>query len=384
MTASGRRGVWLRIGVVLVGLGIGLASGSGVRAAQTILVVGLDDMSVDRQNLQAAVDAAPDGGTIHLSGEFQLDGWPVLIHRSNLTIAGVSHGHAPAVLKGWLGPLGNPIGDVALNTPNAVLHFNRGFAITSVGGGAIEGITLRDFSMTGFNRAIAVQSFWAMTNLCTAPNVGVEAADIRIEHLVIDHVVRGIQTFGTVRDLRVMNTEVTGAISDGILLNSGAVACVNADGTSGTFSVGSLTGAELRHDHVAMVGTAALPQAFNAVGPNVDVLVMGNTFEGGAAAAHLNGAVENFVVRNNTIINGGTQGAANARYGGIRMTAASGYVLTNNSFSGNVASQTLPSTTLVPRDIWLFGATTGNSLTVGRSTIVVDEGTGNNITVRGQ
>jgi hypothetical protein len=374
-------------GLVVVAVALGSL---GIQASETdhglfIEVVGQDNIAVDRANLQAAIDAAPDGATVHLTGVFQLDGRAVAIYRSHLTVAGVAHGTGRAVLKGLLGPLGRPIGDLPLNspTPNTAVHFNRGILVASVDGGVTEDVTLRGFSMTGFHRGVAVQSFAAETNLCDAPNFGVEARDVRIEDLRMDNVTRGLQTFGAVRNLRASNNEVSGAISDGILLNSGNVVCFAADGTAGNFVAGSLVGAEIRNNTLLTADIASLPQPFNAVGPSTDVLVVGNTFDGGAAAAHLNGAVANFVVRNNVIANGGSQGNPSFRFGGFRMTQASGFAVTNNRYSNNLASDTLPSTTLVPRDVWLMPVTTGNTITEGKATIVFDTGTGNTVAIRG-
>jgi hypothetical protein len=368
-------------------------AGIGLQAAErangpVINVVGQDNIAVDRANLQAAIDAAPDGATIHLRGVFQFDGTVVLVSRSHLTIAGVAHGGSQGpLLKGVLNVSGLPVGDLPVGPPppNVAVHFNRGISIGPTDGGSVEDVTLRGFAMSGFNRAVAVQSFQAIDNLCDSVNAGVETRNVTIQDLEIDNVIRGIQSFGDVRDLTVKNSVVTGAIAQGILINGGGVGCFNPDGSPqpGGFDAGSTVGAEIRNNHFATADGAGALQTFDAVGPNADILVMGNTFDGGAAAVHLNGHVSNFVVRNNLIKNGGSQGSPTSRIGGIRMTNGSGYEVRNNTYQNNMASLFIGSVTYVPRDVWLFELATGNTVTEGKGTIVLDLGTGNTITIKG-
>lgn len=74
--------------VAMVAASLLLAMAVPAEADETITVYGQEDPAVDRQAVQAAIDAVGKKGTVELVGIFEFDGIPVRIARDSLTLAG--------------------------------------------------------------------------------------------------------------------------------------------------------------------------------------------------------------------------------------------------------------------------------------------------------
>ncbi len=97
------------------------------------------------------------------------------------------------------------------------------------------------------------------------------------------------------------------------------------------------------------MASAIDPAPFFAIGQNSDILVKGNTIQDGAVGLLLDGNAIGFTITQNCIRDGGTQGNAGARRGGVLVgefiiSSASGFDIFDNSYQGNFAgSSPVPS-----------------------------------------
>jgi hypothetical protein len=66
---------------------------------------------------------------------------------------------------------------------------------------------------------------------------------------------------------------------------------------------------------------------------------------------------------------------------GFDENPADGYVIENNVYQNNVASEPLFSPNLVPRDVWLWSNSSNNVVTEEQDTAVLDQGVSNSVTL---
>lgn len=81
-----RTGLWFRTLIAILWLSI--SASNGLEAGTTETVVGRNDITSDRVDIQEAIDRAGEGGRVLLEGDFQLDGEALSIS-TRLTLAGV-------------------------------------------------------------------------------------------------------------------------------------------------------------------------------------------------------------------------------------------------------------------------------------------------------
>ena len=331
-----------------------LATGANAAKPVQIKVVGLDDINVDRQAIQAAIDSAPGQKlTVKLRGTFQLDGTDIQITRSDLTIKGT--GKRPT-LNGLVdGTTGFPVID---NTPPIRFEGNRGFVMGR--SGSVENIEIKNLTLTGMRTAIF------------ADGVSNPVDNVSIKNNTIRNVIFGVSA-NRVSDIEIKNNHISDAFEDGVFFQFG------------------VTGAAIKGNFVSVSddrpgSVAPAPVQLNDT--LIDIDVSNNTFQGGAAVLLLWGTATNVVVTENCIRDGGTQGLDFYHAGGIWVgdpfftgLTGSDFVIENNSYANNTWS--LFDVTPESRDIWLTSLAEDNAILESGGTVVVDEGTNNSVVFHG-
>ncbi len=329
-------------------------------AGSVVHVTGVNNAAVDRQAIQAAIDSAPGKkAKVELHGIFQLDGTTIVIERSNLTLQG---GPGGATLLGVLDGFGRPDGG-----PNGLCNlFNRGIEIR--GPNPIKNILIKGLTLVGHCRAVSVIGTSALT-----PPGDAAVRNVVVKNNQMQNNLRGLQSFGAATDIVFKDNLIIDAHSIGILVQ----------GDPG----GALSGAIIKNNVSATSGVILDAIPFQISGPNSDVLIRENTFQGGIAAVGLFGPATNVVVSENWILDGGTQGFDGVRLGGVLVGVglfgipADGYVIEDNVYQNNVASEPLFTLNLVARDVWLADTSSNNEVTEEQGTVVLDEGVNNTVTL---
>lgn len=158
-----------------------LATGGAFAQSTTaVTVVGQNDLAIDRQAIQDAIDDAGPGSAVELVGTFQLDGQRIQVGVEDLELRGtlvdddgdgrfnedwadgrdndgdgaVDEDGWDAVLRGVTGPGGQPVLDDGVNA-----LFNRAFVVDGADP-PVAGLVVRDLAFEGFHRAIELIPEW--------------------------------------------------------------------------------------------------------------------------------------------------------------------------------------------------------------------------------
>lgn len=223
-------------------------------SSQTIVVVGQNDAAVDRAAIQAAVDSADEGDTVELQGLFQLDGEPILVEMSELTIAGQavdndgdgSDNEDPAdgvdndgdglideddwetVLQGVDDGAGGPARDAFPD------RFNDGIEILGFDGD-LEEIEIRDIKFSKLNRSIYLfpdfdddGTVFVCDSLTPASG---ELEDVEIEGNSFENSVRGVEMVGRVEGVSIENNRFSGLVQQNVVMFGSELLCAEADGS---------------------------------------------------------------------------------------------------------------------------------------------------------
>jgi hypothetical protein len=340
--------------VMITMIGIGLLVGASANAAKTVQfkLVGKNDINVDRQAIQAAIDSAPGQAlTIKLRGTFQLDGTDIQINRSDLIIKGDRQG---AILNGLVDPAtGFP---VIVNPPEQ-LAGNRGIVLGR--SGSVRNIVIKDLTLTGMRTAI----------FATGRLDGVAVENVLIKNNTISNTLFGVSV-DDVATIGIVNNHISDAFNNGIFFQS------------------EVTDAVIKGNLVSTSddrpGSIPTPLQINDTLAFADI--SRNTFQGGVAALLLWANATNVTVTNNCVRDGGTQGPDEFRAGGIVVGGpvlvdldGSGFVIENNSYNNNVWSFLVG--TPESRDIWLTSRAYNNAVLESLGTVVKDEEISNNNSV---
>jgi len=246
-------------------------------AGKLLVVVGQDDINVDRPAIQAALDAVPKNGTVRLEGTFQLDGVELLVRSDHVTIEGLAldDDGDHKVNEDWADGVDNDFdGAIDEDDYNAVLNgilagglpdrgsypgnalrslYNRGIAVND-----LSGVAIRDLKFTGLVRGIAFsggsQTFYGLFCSETIATGGVGSNSIA-ERNLFDNDERGVQVFGDAHAIRVRdNVVVSGSFGAGILLVGDAFACWNDDDTPNPagFPIGRPVGTQVEGNTVSV------------------------------------------------------------------------------------------------------------------------------------
>lgn len=229
-------------------------------AHKTLTVFGQADRTVDRQNIQDAIDLAEPGDTVELVDTFLLDGERIFIRESSLTLTGraedddgdgavnedwqdgvdndgdgsVDEDDWDAALVGLANPDGTPVTDVDLE-----FYFNRAVSIEGITGAGRK-IALRHLKFSTFDRAINLfPEYFFGTRLC-ADLVVTEGSlqQLTIEHNWFDNNIRDVVANGAVRGSKVADNLTTGALNISVLLLGEEFGCDLPDGTNNPIPMG--------------------------------------------------------------------------------------------------------------------------------------------------
>ena len=226
--------------------------------AKVLKLDGQNDSSVDRAAIQSAIDSAPEKSVIQLRGTFQFDGDNVIVDRSDLTIMGAGPG---ATLLGLVDNNGLPQGG---------FDHNNGITIEPSGPETVANIQIKNLEFSGF--ALAVQLNGAGPGL----------ARIDVKNLRMTNNGFSVFSEGTVDDLTIHGNLITSAAWGGIF-----------------FAGGPVSNVRLSDNVVLSADVSALPFALEIDGPSTNMLVSGNTFQGGSYAVGLFGEAHDVVLTEN-------------------------------------------------------------------------------------
>jgi hypothetical protein len=416
---------------VLVAALLSVSGAKAERAAADIITVqGQDDVNVDRQAIQNAIDSAEKGDTIELVGTFQLDGQFILIQKSSLTIQGraIDNDMDGAINEDWKDGLdndddgwtdeddwdtvlrglayadGSPQQD-SLHDPRM---WNRAMIIQGIKGKASD-ITVRDLRFNTLHRGFLTLPEYYMPSLLCSETVytGGTAEKVTLANNRFDNVVRGFQFLGNTEKFVASENVVSdlvpfldGRQGHGGLVLGGEVSCVK-DGQGVPFEVGSPRKGQIIANHFVDSDVGFPMIVWEA--EEIDVsfnemrfiraygMYMGGTgnsaFQNIVAGPIQRGIIvegQRHMVTQNVIKgpivglegagdSGGSQFVGNVILGadfGIYLDqGASLYLLRDNEFSGSGAA-----------DIWL-DSTTHDNLVFSQdpNVTVVDEGTDNKL-----
>lgn len=406
-------------------LSTGVSAAKGVQAE----VVGQDNIAVDRQAIQDAIDSAPGKDlTVKLRGTFQLDCTDIIIARSNLTIKGEKQG---ATLNGTTGCPSPPTHSVG----------NRGFSVRS-SLGPFMNIEIKKLEFNDLRTAVMLRGTFD------------EIQNVSINNNRIENSIFGVSLIGQVHDVKIADNDMANLGESGILVYGGPISGVEIlknDINPGIFGAGidvwglngpvsnikiskntvasdnifgvwvgsdvggqvsdikivdnyvadailnsvffyNVTGAIIENNFLSTTQDFFnFPAPFYIEGDNTNFLVKGNTMQGGFTGVYLEGDSNNsFIVTQNCIRDGGTQGpeALAFRSGGIRVGGlfgdfGSGFEIIDNSYENNVAGNDFDPEVLEPTDVNLKFESMNNTVMERVGTIVRDEGTSNSVVISG-
>lgn len=335
---------------------------AGLASAETVNVVGKNDINVDRQNIQDAIDSAPGKKLrVKLRGTFQLDGQRIWITRSDLTIEGKRQG---ATLIGVTDQNGIP----ALG-----IESGRAFEVRQQGAGVpIANIEIKALTFRDFTRTINVVGF-------STSNTPAAVSNVVVKNNRMANVQLGFGGHGQVSEVVIKNNIIDDALGAAVFLQ-GQTDVMGPDQ--------KLSNVVIKNNFLS---TAPSPEPFplpiQIQGKNTDILVMGNTLQGGLVSMALFGDPTNVTVKKNCIKDGGTQGLEGFRGGGIMIglelfgSTGSGYTIENNSYQNNFAD--FGGIPLELRDVWLTPISMNNTVTERIGTVVLDDGASNSVVLHG-
>ncbi len=330
---------------------------TGAANAETVRVLGMNDITVDRQNIQDAIDSAPGNPLrVVLRGTFQLDGQRIFVSRSDLTIQGARN---DSLLVGLTDASGFPLG--------------RAFEVRQQGAATpLTNITFKRLSIQDVERAVNIVGFNPFGQSAGVSNVVVKNSDMQ-------NVFLGVGAFGLVSDLVIKNNVISESPGSAIYFRS-FTAEIGPDQFLSNVVI-------KRNDISSRQSIHPFPTGLQAEGDNTNILVTQNTFDGGVTCMSLVGNPTDFVVKKNLVTNGGSQGLPGFGSGGIAVglellgVTASGYTIENNRYENNVA--TYGGIPAERRDVWLGSLSSNNSVTECIGTIVLDEGISNSVVLHG-
>ena len=358
---------------------VALLSAAGAAEAATIQVTGQDDALIDRAAIQAAVNGAAPGDVIVLGGTFQLDGTPVFLSTSDLTIEGVAvdddgdgaiNEDRPdgvdndgdgltdedgwdAVLRGVDNGVGGPAGDAFPS------RFNDGFEILGFDA-SIDDLAFRNLEFRRLNRAIYIFPDYAdggTVLLCGAssPRTGsVQRVSIRDNAFVNGR--RGVEILGRVDAVAIRDNWFSNVVQRSVLLFGQTIGCAEPDGSIVQFlPLGTPRSVDIVSNEMSAVTIGLLSfisdkttvrdnviQAFNFAVASIedkDMLVTRNDIRDaffailGTTDPRFAGPSKGNVISQNRI--------ADAFIGVLVDCVATGYSAINNEFTGSFIADVL-------------------------------------------
>jgi len=246
---------------------------AGSQPPTTITVIGLADDSIDRQNIQDAIDAAKPRDTVELVGTFHLDGVQIFVRKS-ITIAGraIDNDGDGEINEDWADGIdndadgsideddwdatvigvadgdGTPAGDIS---PGEL--FNRGFTVDGITG-TLRGLTIKNLKISTLHRGVSIQADHRFfSNLCDGPVfTGGTTDNVTITGNWFDNVFRGAQVFGASERFTVNDNLITRAESRGVLVVGGLAGC---SGGGGPIEIGVPTHSQITHNQITGINS---------------------------------------------------------------------------------------------------------------------------------
>lgn len=368
--------------------------------AQPIVVNGQNDIAVDRQAIQDAIDGASDGDTVRLRGTFQIDGQRIFIEQSiRLRGEAIDNDGDGATNEDWTDGVDND-GDGAIDEddwdtfllgltdanglPRGDLpdgsQFNRGIAIEGLED-EVEDLEIRDIAFINFHRAITALPDIQFGDTFACSDVietGGSVEELTVRKNRFFNNARAVQFFGGVDEGEIKDNVVVGGGAAQLLLIGGVTGCT---GPGDPPAIGNPTETRVKGNLVQVLGNAGL-----ITSETVDTEVKGNTFVGGSFAVSFNDDVGADLVDNQVrgavfaLVTfqavGPAKVAGNVIEGhfiGVLLDASSGYLITNNAFSDRIP--------FFVADVQLEATSTNNRVVVSAGDTVNDLGVGNTVIV---
>lgn len=213
-----------------------LVTGS-VFAGDVLVVNGLNNQSVDRANIQTAIDNAKPSTVILLNGTFQLDGTTIDVNKSNLTLRGAgASGGWSTVLVG-LSVSGVPRGDFGAPTFE---NFNRAIKISN----DAQNISIEGIRFVDINRGITLApQLSGNADLCSALSVSKGGSNYTIANNLFENNLRPINVNAEASGVSVLNNKFLGSRTRDISMGGGgSLRCTLPNG-SGGFTTQVINGA---------------------------------------------------------------------------------------------------------------------------------------------
>jgi parallel beta-helix repeat protein len=335
--------MWRRATIIALTLMLGAAISFAGRP-QIILVQGQDDINVDREAVQDALDAAQPGDTVELAGTFQFDGVEVFITKSRLTLTGIAldNDGDGEVNEDWTDGVDNDgDGEVDEDDWDAAIHglaeyedgppvrdrdrdtlFNRAVGIKG-GSGDLRGIAVRHLKFYTVLRGVEViGGHFSYSHDCDdLVYTGDEIDGVVVEKNLFDNTRRGAQIFGTVANASFRDNLAIGSLGYALLVVGDEVAC-RLEGDESEFTgVLSID----RPQRIEISGNRVLNGLWAGIGvvTSDKTEVMHNVVTGEVVGVHGYGDSPGTRIANNTIFDSGT---------GVYLEEASNFTLVNNEF----------------------------------------------------
>lgn len=369
-------------------------------SAIEIHVDGRDDADLDRPALQQGLDLAEPGDVLVLSGVFQLDGERLLVRTTPLTLRGVvvdddgdgrenedwidgvdNDGDGQVDEDGWdavIRGVTNPDGSLARDADPAS-YFNRGLALQGVQGTA-ERLSIRHLKFEHHLRAVTLEpEIDAANNLCEESTAtGGRAVDVDLRHNFFTDNERATQVFGQVEDLRLHQNLFLGNHAVDLLLIGSFRGCT---GAPGFLLLGTPTGARITENRIldSNIGIFTdLTRDLLFRANSIDEVVLGVftrrdeeiTIQGNDISRSLRAVTTSLPATDATIT--GNRISQVLTVGILLQNQTSGFLVRNNHFDGSGTA-----------DVVLAPNTTGNTVIALPGVRVVDQGTANDVIVRG-
>lgn len=242
---------------------------------KTTTVVGLADSSVDRDNIQAAIDASSNGDTVELVGLFLMDGGNILIQKSHLTLEGrvIDNDNDGQANEDWADGADND-GDGSVDEDGwdaeirgvddggggpafvSRSNFNRTIQVQGMTGTA-QNSTIRNLKITRSARGIALSpdTVFLEGHYCDDIIVtGGLAKNWKIEGNLFFNNARGFQIFGSSHGVQVRSNVFTDNTGIGVLLVGGESACWDGDESRVSIEVGTPANTQVNDNLLAADG----------------------------------------------------------------------------------------------------------------------------------
>lgn len=367
---------------------------------KTTTVVGQADSSVDRDNIQAAIDASSNGDTVELVGLFLMDGGNIVIQRSHFTFEGraVDNDGDGQTNEDWTDGADNDgDGSVDEDDWDAELRgvddgfggpafvsrsqFNRTILVQGPSA-TMQNSTIRNIKITRSARAIALSpdTVFLEGHYCDeVVQTGGFARNWTIEGNLFDNNVRGFQIFGDSHGVKVRNNVFIDDTGIGVLLVGGESTCWNRDESPASIEVGTPVNTHVTDNLVARSGggfglysagtrntrfqaNGITTTAYGLVSLGDDhARIQHNVVTEGFVGFYGEGASSNIRASNNTI--------EDCFYGVSLEFGATDFTTVNNTVTGSIEV-----------DYFLDDSTTGNTIHLNDpANTVDDQGTDNTI-----